>query len=61
MKPFTRLAVLVFAIVACVQLLRLLLDWEVTIAGVVIPFWASIIASAVAALLAFGVWRESRR
>ena len=60
MKPFTLVAVLVFTIVAALQLLRVALGWEVTINGLVIPPWASLVAAALAALLAVMVWRENR-
>ena len=61
MKPFTRLAVLVFALVALLQLLRVLLGWEVSIAGIAIPPWASVIAFLVATTLAVMLQRELRR
>jgi hypothetical protein len=60
MKPFTTLAVVVFSLVALVQLLRVVLGWDVTINGVVIPLWASVVACIVAAGLAVMLWRESR-
>ena len=60
MKPFTVLAVVVFTVVSILQLVRVLLGWEVMIAGVVIPPWASLIACAFAALMAVMVWRENR-
>ena len=60
MKTFTLLAVIVFAIVATLQLVRVLLGWEVVINGFAIPQWASLIACAAAALLAVMVWRENR-
>ena len=60
MKPFTLLAVVVFTIIAILQLVRVALGWEVVINGLVIPAWASLIACAVAALLAIMVWRENR-
>jgi len=50
----------VFALVALVQVLRLALGWEVTVNGLHIPYWASVIAAVVAATLAFKVWREGR-
>ena len=61
MKPFTRIAVLVFALVAILQLLRFALNWVVTINGVTIPVWASGIAFLIAAILAFMVWREHKQ
>ncbi len=60
MKPFTTLAIIVFSLVALLQLLRVVLGWEVTVNGVVIPVWASIIACALAAVLAFMLRRETR-
>jgi len=60
MKPFTTVAVVVFALVALVQLMRVVLGWDVSINGVHIPLWASLIASVVAAGLAVMVSREAR-
>ena len=60
MKPFTSIAVGVFALVALLQLLRVVLAWEVTINGFVIPLWASVVACVVAATLAIMLRRESR-
>jgi len=60
-KPFTLVAVLVFAIVALVHLLRLLFGWEVTINGAAVPLWASVLGIVIAAGLAAGLWWESRK
>lgn len=60
MKPFTTAAVIVFLIVAVVQLVRVIEGWTVTIDGWHVPIWASIVACAAAALLAVMVWRENR-
>ena len=60
MKTFTMLAVVVFTLVALAQLLRVVLGWEVVINGFVIPPWVSLVACAIAALLAAMVWRENR-
>ena len=60
MKPFTTIAIAVFSIVALLQLLRIVMGWEVVIDGLQIPVWASVIALAVAAGLAIMVWREHR-
>ena len=61
MKPFTAVAIVVFALVALLQLIRVALAWEVTVNGVNIPIWASVIACAVAATLAFMLRREAGR
>jgi hypothetical protein len=60
-KPFTLIAVVLFSLIAVMQLLRFVLGWEVTVNGVGIPVWASGIAFVVAAGLAVMVWREARR
>ena len=60
MKPFTLLAVVVFTLVSLAQLLRVVLDWTVVINGITIPPWVSLVAFAVAGLLAVMVWRENR-
>jgi hypothetical protein len=61
MKPFTAIAVVVFALVALLQLIRAVLAWEITVNGVQIPIWASIFAYAVAATLALMLRREAGR
>jgi hypothetical protein len=59
-RPFATVAVLVFALVALLQLLRVVLGWEVTVNGSVIPFWASVVACVAAATLSVMLWRETR-
>ena len=46
-------------IIALVQLLRLILGWEVVIQGHLIPMWVSGLAFVVAGGLALTVWRET--
>jgi len=60
-KPFTMLAVVVFALVALVHLLRLAFGWEATINGAAVPMWASILALVVSGGLAVMLWRESQK
>jgi hypothetical protein len=61
MKPFTTLAVAVFAIVGLLHLLRVLLGWGIVIGGVSIPDWASVVAFVASGILATMVAREARR
>ena len=61
MKPFTTIAVVVFLLVALLQLLRVLSGWEVTMNGMAIPIWASVVAFVVAAALATMLWREAHQ
>ena len=60
MKPFTSLAIVVFSLVALLQLLRVAMGWEVTVNGLYFPIWGSVVACVVAATLAFMLWRETR-
>ena len=61
MKPFTTIAVVVFLLVALLQLLRVISGWEVTVNGIAIPMWASVVAFVVAAALATMLWREAQQ
>jgi hypothetical protein len=58
-KPFTTVAVILFALIAVLHVLRVVYSWEVTIGNINIPMWASVLAAVVAALLAFMVKREA--
>ena len=60
MKPFTAIAIAVFSLIAILQLIRVILGWEVVIDGVSIPVWVSGIAFIVSGGLAVMLWRESR-
>ena len=52
-KIFSRIAAIVFAIIAVLQLVRAISGWEITLNGTAIPLWPSWLASVVAGLLAF--------
>ena len=61
MKPFTSIAVVVFALIAVIQLVRFILGWEITVNGVTVPVWLSGMAFVITAGLAMMLWREARR
>ena len=61
MKPFTLATVVVFSLIAILQLTRFILGWEVSVNGVAIPTWVSGIAFVVAGGLAVMLWREARK
>ena len=54
-RSFCMLAAAIFALIALLQLLRIFMEWSVTLNGVVIRFWASWIAVIVASALSFVV------
>jgi hypothetical protein len=61
MKPFTTLAVIIFALIALIHLYRLIRPFEVVVCGCVVPQWMSAVGLIVAGTLAVMLWRESRR
>ncbi len=61
MKPFTTLAIALFALIALLHLYRLIRPFDVVVSGTVVPQWASIAGLVVAGGLALMLWRESRR
>ena len=60
MKPFTMIAVVVFALFALVHVWRLIAGWTVVVADVSIPMWVSIVGVIVGAVLSIMVSREAR-
>lgn len=60
MKPFTKIAIVVFSLVAILHLLRLIFGWEVIVIGMIVPVWFSAIGFIIAAGLAFLLWRENK-
>ena len=58
MKPFTKIAIAVFSLVAILHLLRLVFGWEVIVSGIIIPLWVSVIGLIVSGGLAFLLWRR---
>ena len=60
MKPFTVIAIVVFSLIAILQLTRFILGWEVSVNGVIIPVWVSGIVFVIAGGLAVMLWRETR-
>ena len=59
MKPFTVIAIVLFSLIAILQLARFILGWEVSVNGVAIPIWVSGVAFVVAGGVAVMLWRES--
>jgi len=60
-RPFTTLGALIFALVALLHLLRLLLGWKVTVDGIDVPMWVSVLGMLIAGVLAMMLWREARK
>ena len=61
MKTGTLLAILFLALVALLQLLRLILQVPIVAGGVTVPVWASAFGVLVPGTIAWLLWRENRR
>jgi hypothetical protein len=59
-SSYARLAAVIFAIVAIVQLARAAAGWPITIGTVEVPVWASWVACVVAGVLAWLGFSGSR-
>jgi hypothetical protein len=60
MKPYTAISISVFTLVALSHLLRLIFGWAMTVQGVSIPMWVSVVGVVVPAGLAMMLYREMK-
>lgn len=60
MKPATFLTVVLLLAIGVLHVVRLMGAAQVTVDGIPIPMWASVVAVLVSLGLALGVWREHR-
>ena len=61
MRRYVLVSGLFLLLLACVQLLRLMLGWRVAVAGMEIPLWASGVAALIAGSLAIWAFRVRAR
>jgi hypothetical protein len=61
MKPFTIIAIVIFALVSLLHLLRYFLGWEVMVNSVAIPMWISLLGFVIAGGLAFMLLHEMKQ
>jgi hypothetical protein len=52
-RHYSRLAAVIFAIIALLQLLRAITGFEIAVGGEIMPIWPSWVATVVAGLLAY--------
>ncbi|WP_411895235.1 hypothetical protein [Winogradskyella sp. A2] len=60
MKPYTKIAAVVFAIVALLHLLRAILNLELSVDNAEIPIWVSILGFIIPTILSYGLIKESK-
>ena len=61
MRRYILVSGIFLTLLTCVQVLRLILGWQVTVAGTNIPLWVSAIAALIAGSLAIWAFRVSGR
>ena len=57
-KPFTRVAAILLGVVAVLHLLRVIMDWDLSVAGEPMSHGVSLAAFVITGVLAGMVWRE---
>ncbi len=56
---YTTITVILFALLSLMHLLRLVLGWDLSIGGTLIPMWASALGVLIPGGLALMLWRET--
>lgn len=57
-RPFTRLAIFIFVMIALLHLIRLAVGWEITFSGIQLPLFFSVGIASFTSLMAAMLWRE---
>lgn len=60
MKPFTKIVVILLAILCLVHVARLIMGWTVRVNNVDVPLWISIIGALVTGFLSIMLWKENK-
>ena len=60
MKPFTKIAAVLLALVALLHLARVILSLELIVGSTEIPMWVSVGGFIIPLILSIGLWRESK-
>lgn len=60
-NPFTKIAAVIFGVIALIHLCRLLTKFSIVVMGTEFPIWMNIAGVIVASILSVGLWRESEK
>jgi hypothetical protein len=60
MKPFTTIAVIIFAVICIAHIARVIMDVGVRLGTHDVPQWVSIAGALVAGIMAIMLWRERK-
>jgi len=62
MNPFTKIASVIFGLIALLHLLRLTFSYpEIVVGGYQVPLWISMVGFVITAILCIGLWKEANR
>jgi hypothetical protein len=61
MKPFTKIASVIFGIISLLHLLRLIYHIEMVVGSHQLPFMVSVVGFVVTTILSIGLWKEANR
>ena len=59
MKPFSRIAAIIFGIIGFLHLLRLITNFPVLLGNYEVPVWLSGVGLVIALVFCIGLWKES--
>lgn len=57
-RPFTRLAIFIFGVIAFMHLVRMAMGWEIVFNGIELPIFFSLGVASFTGLMAIMLWRE---
>lgn len=60
MNQFTKIASVIFGIIALLHLLRLIYTIEIVVGNYQLPIWISTVGLVVTIILSIGLWKESK-
>jgi len=60
MKPFTKIASVIFGVIALLHILRLIGHIGIVVGSFQIPLWVSIGGFVATAILCIGLWKEAK-
>ena len=60
MKPFTRIASIIFGIIAIVHILRLVLGIRIMLDSIEVSRWVSVVGFIAGLIMCLGLWKEGK-
>lgn len=61
MRPFSKIASVIFGIIALLHLARVITSFPVALGNYELPVWVSVAGVVIAIVLCLGLWKESNQ